>query len=61
MIGFRRTASMASALVIQASCQAPEIENLYSLHIFGGWTVEISWRAERTENLRVAQLLCGAQ
>jgi hypothetical protein len=61
MIGFRRTASMASALVIQASCQAMEIENLYILHVFGGWTGKISRRTGRMENLRFAQLLCGAQ
>jgi hypothetical protein len=58
---FSRTASMASASAIQASCQAFAIQKSYILQMLEERRSIISDPAHRMEKLRFAQLLCGAQ
>ena len=61
MAGFQRTASMASASVIQASCQGPTRLKFYILQTLAKKARGITKLAHRMENLRFAQLLCDAQ
>jgi len=60
MIGFRRTATMASRKAFQASCQAGVRQNDRCFNKIAEWPATAP-QAERIQNLRFAQLLCAAQ
>src|ERR1700753_2688134 len=61
MAGFRRTASMASASTIQASCQGVRTRKLIILQILERLMPATSAIANRMEKLRFGQRLCDAQ